>query len=52
MTAVGYLELEAPDVDASIDFYEKVLGFEMQSRSENPKGSRSRQCSGWRADKL
>ena len=38
MTAVGYLELEAPDVDASIDFYEKVLGFEMQSRSENPKG--------------
>lgn len=38
MTAVGYLELEAPDVDASIDFYEKVLGFEMQTRSENPKG--------------
>jgi catechol 2,3-dioxygenase-like lactoylglutathione lyase family enzyme len=38
MTAVGYLELEAPDVDVSIDFYEKVLGFEMQTRSENPKG--------------
>ena len=38
MTAVGYLELEAPDVDASIDFYEKVLGFEIQTRSENPKG--------------
>jgi catechol 2,3-dioxygenase-like lactoylglutathione lyase family enzyme len=38
MTAVGYLELEAPGVDASIDFYEKVLGFEMQTRSENPKG--------------
>jgi catechol 2,3-dioxygenase-like lactoylglutathione lyase family enzyme len=38
MTAVGYLELEAPDVDASIDFYEKILGFETQSRSENPKG--------------
>jgi catechol 2,3-dioxygenase-like lactoylglutathione lyase family enzyme len=38
MTGVGYLELEAPDVDPSIDFYEKVLGFEVQSRSENPKG--------------
>jgi catechol 2,3-dioxygenase-like lactoylglutathione lyase family enzyme len=38
MTAVGYLELEAPAVDDSIDFYEKVLGFEMQTRSENPKG--------------
>lgn len=37
ITAVGYLELEAPNVDASIDFYEKVLGFEMQTRSENPK---------------
>ena len=38
ITAVGYLELEAPDVDASIQFYEKVLGFELQTRSENPKG--------------
>ena len=38
MTAVGYLELEAPDMDASIDFYDKVLGFELQTRSENPKG--------------
>jgi catechol 2,3-dioxygenase-like lactoylglutathione lyase family enzyme len=35
MTGVGYLELEAPDVKTSIDFYEKVLGFEVQSRSEN-----------------
>jgi catechol 2,3-dioxygenase-like lactoylglutathione lyase family enzyme len=34
MTAVGYLELEAPDVDASVDFYAKVLGFEVQSRGE------------------
>ena len=33
MTAVGYLELEAPDVDASIDFYQKVLGF----RDANPQ---------------
>ena len=38
MTGVGYLELEAPDVKASIDFYEKVLGFEVKSRSENAQG--------------
>ena len=37
MTGVGYLELEAPDVAASVDFYEKVLGFEVQSRSEAPQ---------------
>ena len=37
MTGVGYLELEAPDVAASVDFYEKVLGFEVQSRSESPQ---------------
>jgi len=35
MTGVGYLELEALDVKASVEFYEKVLGFEMQSRDEN-----------------
>jgi len=35
MTGVGYIELEAPDVAASIDFYEKVLGFELQDRSGN-----------------
>ena len=34
MTGVGYIELEAPDVNASIDFYAKVLGFELQGRSE------------------
>lgn len=34
MTGVGYIQLEAPDVDASIDFYAKVLGFELQGRSE------------------
>ena len=38
MTGVGYLELEAPDVKASIDFYEKVLGFEVQNGSEDPNG--------------
>lgn len=31
MTGVGYLELEAPDVEASIEFYEQVLGFEVKS---------------------
>jgi catechol 2,3-dioxygenase-like lactoylglutathione lyase family enzyme/uncharacterized glyoxalase superfamily protein PhnB len=35
MTGVGYIELEAPDVNASIDFYAKVLGFELQGQSEN-----------------
>jgi catechol-2,3-dioxygenase len=34
MTGVGYIELEAPDVSASVDFYAKVLGFELQSRGE------------------
>lgn len=29
MTGVGYLELEAPAVDASIEFYKQVLGFEL-----------------------
>ena len=33
MTGVGYIELEAPDVRASIDFYAKVLGFEVQSET-------------------
>lgn len=36
MTGVGYIELEAPSVEASIAFYEKVLGFEVQSRRERP----------------
>jgi catechol 2,3-dioxygenase-like lactoylglutathione lyase family enzyme len=35
MTGVGYIELEAPDLAASIDFYEKVLGFELTHRSED-----------------
>jgi extradiol dioxygenase family protein len=29
MAAVGYLELEAPDLDASIRFYEQALGLEL-----------------------
>jgi catechol 2,3-dioxygenase-like lactoylglutathione lyase family enzyme len=35
IAGVGYIELEAPDVNASIEFYAKVLGFELQGRSEN-----------------
>jgi catechol 2,3-dioxygenase-like lactoylglutathione lyase family enzyme len=47
MTGVGYLELEAPDVAASVHFYEKVLGFEMQSHSEAPqRGATMRMASG------
>ena len=33
MTGVGYIELEAPDVTASIQFYTTVLGFELMNRS-------------------
>jgi catechol-2,3-dioxygenase len=33
MSGVGYIELEAPDVNASIDFYAKVLGFEVQDKN-------------------
>jgi catechol 2,3-dioxygenase-like lactoylglutathione lyase family enzyme len=29
MTGVGYLELEAPDVEASVEFYKQVLGFRL-----------------------
>ena len=36
MTGVGYIELEAPSVEASARFYEQVLGFEIQSRRANP----------------
>jgi len=36
MTGVGYIELEAPNVDASVQFYQNVLGFEVQSQSANP----------------
>jgi catechol-2,3-dioxygenase len=37
MTGVGYLELEAPDVEASVEFYENILGFELQSRGQDPR---------------
>jgi catechol 2,3-dioxygenase-like lactoylglutathione lyase family enzyme len=35
IAGVGYIELEAPDVDGSIDFYARVLGFELEHRNEN-----------------
>ena len=49
MTGVGYIELEAPDVNASIDFYAKVLGFELQSRTRRHAG---RPRSRWPAARL
>jgi len=46
MTGVGYIELEAPSVDVSIAFYEKVLGFEVQSRRANPGQATLKMASG------
>lgn len=46
MTGVGYLELEAPDVDASIKFYQDVLGFELQSRDTDGKQALMKMASG------
>ena len=44
LTGVGYLELEAPNLDASIKFYEQVLGFKVLERgrdtqSNNPQAT-------------
>jgi catechol 2,3-dioxygenase-like lactoylglutathione lyase family enzyme len=46
MTGVGYIELEAPSVEASIAFYEKVLGFEVQSRRADPGQAMLKMASG------
>ena len=46
MTGVGYIELEAPSVEASIAFYEKVLGFEVQGRRANPGQATLKMASG------
>lgn len=46
MTGVGYLELEAPDVEASIKFYHDVLGFEVQSRATDGKQAMLKMASG------
>ena len=37
MTGVGYIEFEAPDVAASIQFYTTVLGFALINRSEDTR---------------
>jgi catechol-2,3-dioxygenase len=46
MTAVGYIELEAPDVDTSVEFYQNVLGFELQGRSADNRQATLRMASG------
>jgi catechol 2,3-dioxygenase-like lactoylglutathione lyase family enzyme len=46
MTGVGYIELEAPNIDASIKFYQDVLGFEVQSRSSKPNQATLKMVSG------
>ena len=35
LTGVGYLELEAPNLDASIQFYQQVLGFALLERCQD-----------------
>jgi len=46
MTGVGYIELEAPDVAASIEFYTTVLGFELIPRSEDVRQAMLKMASG------
>ena len=46
MTGVGYIELEAPDVAASIKFYTTVLGFELTNRSEDARHAMLNMASG------
>ena len=46
MTGVGYIELEAPDVESAIKFYHDVLGFEVQSRSADGKQATLKMASG------
>ena len=46
MTGVGYIELEAPDVEASIKFYHDVLGFDVQGRSADNKQATLKMASG------
>jgi catechol-2,3-dioxygenase len=46
VTGVGYIELEAPDVSASVDFYAKVLGFELQTRNEGKRQAMLKIASG------
>jgi len=40
LTGVGYLELEAPNLDASIKFYEQVLGFNLLERGRDAQSNK------------
>ncbi len=46
MTAVGFIELEAPDLAASIEFYTTVLGFELVERLEDARRAMLKMASG------
>jgi len=41
LTGVGYLELEAPKLDASIRFYEQVLGFKLLERGHDAQSNKA-----------
>ena len=41
LTGVGYLELEAPTLDASIKFYEEVLGFKLLKRGHDAQSNKT-----------
>jgi catechol 2,3-dioxygenase-like lactoylglutathione lyase family enzyme len=43
LKGVGYLELEAPDLEASVGFYRDALGFELTGYGEEPR-QKSRQA--------
>jgi catechol 2,3-dioxygenase-like lactoylglutathione lyase family enzyme len=46
ITGVGYIELEAPDIEASMRFYTTVLGFELANRSEDRRQAMLKMASG------
>jgi catechol 2,3-dioxygenase-like lactoylglutathione lyase family enzyme len=46
ITGVGYIELEAPNVDDSVEFYVTVLGFTLESHSANGKQATLKMASG------
>lgn len=46
ITGVGYIELEAPNVDDSVDFYVTVLGFTLDNRSANGRQATLKMASG------
>ena len=46
ITGVGYIELEAPDIEASINFYQNVLGFVLQDCSADSKQATLKMASG------